>query len=156
MPLRRKAGSKLQAAKTPVGHRLALAPSSRIMLLWRLMWVTVQLDFKASASASQQKRGVETASSEDPAGTPWPRHPRLRSCCNRGRRGSSYSWTSAHLRVPFRGATGAGSKLPYLCHRESSCLPQSRTSSLMGFSDLDLQLCDCVVQPKCLKKQLFL
>ena len=34
------------------------------------MSVTAQLDFKASASASQGQRGVELASSEDPGGAP--------------------------------------------------------------------------------------
>ena len=101
---RRGRNCKLQR---PRGHRLALAPSCPILLPSRLMSVTVQLDFKASASASQ-------------------------------------------------GSNGAGSKLPHLCHRESSCLPQSRTPVSMGISDFDLQLCDCVVQPKSLKKQLCL
>ena len=34
------------------------------------MWVIVQLDFKASASASQKKGGVEIASCKDPGGAP--------------------------------------------------------------------------------------
>ena len=46
--------------KRPRGHRLALAPSSPILLFSRLTWVTVLLDFKASASA-YKKRRVETA-----------------------------------------------------------------------------------------------
>ena len=135
MPLRGKAGSKFQAAKTPWappglgalvsdavvteadgsdrtvglqgirqclsgaagdrncklrrprGHPLALAPSSPMLLPWRSMSVTVQLDFKASASAFQKKRGIEIASCEDLAGTAWPWRPHPRSCCNGGRRG---------------------------------------------------------------------
>ena len=68
--------------QTPRGHRLALAPSAPMKLNSRLTWVTVQLDFKASASTSDKKHGVEIASCEDPAGTAWPWRPRLRSCCH--------------------------------------------------------------------------
>ena len=53
-----KAGSKLQAAKTPVHQRLALAPSSPILLPERAMWMTVQLVFRACASASQGSNGA--------------------------------------------------------------------------------------------------
>ena len=60
MPLSGNAGSKLHPAKFR-GHRLALAPSSPILFFSRLTWVTVQLDFRASANASQRKRGVESA-----------------------------------------------------------------------------------------------
>ena len=68
----------------PRGHRLALAPSSPIPLARTLTWVTVQLDFKASANASRGQRGVETESYKDPAGTAWPWRPRPRSRCFRG------------------------------------------------------------------------
>ena len=61
-PLRDKRGRSCKLQR-PRGQRLALAPSFPISLNPRSMSATVQLDFKACASASQGIRGVEM--------TPW-------------------------------------------------------------------------------------
>ena len=51
----------------PRDHRLALAPSSPILFSQRLILVTVRLDFRASASASQGHAGSKLQAAK----TPW-------------------------------------------------------------------------------------
>ena len=155
MPLRRNAGSKLKAAKT------LWAPPGLGALVSDLVVFEVDVGDRTVGfqsiceRLSQETRGRNCKLRHRLALAPWsliqlPARQSLRSM-----------WVTEQL--DFRafasasqGSNGGGSKLPYLCPRESSCLPQSRTPVSMGLSDLDLQLCDCVVQPKCLKKQLCL